>query len=137
KVGDFYRVRKGMGELTVPVTQALRLCADWDDAISFMRFRIKLNDAEERLGFARWCQTNRQLDRAREEAKFALEMRLDHAGTIQFLKSLEVTAVGKPAAKPPVAALSTPLSPQLDLTFEAVSAFHVRVQPILMNTCVS
>ena len=138
KVGDFYRVRKGMGKLTVPVAQALRLCADWDDAVSFMRFRTKLNDPDQRLQFARWCQANRQLEHAHEEAKLALEMRPKHAETIQFLKSLEITTANKPAVKPVAEpGPPSPPLPQLELTFEAVSAFNLRVQPILVNTCVN
>jgi hypothetical protein len=136
QVGDFYRVRKGKGELTVPASEGLRLCGDWDDALAYMRSRIKLSDPDERLRLARWCQMNRQLDRARDEAQLALELRPKHAETVQFLNSLEITTLNKPAVKP-VAPPPTPPPPQVDLTFEAVTAFNMRVQPILMNTCVN
>jgi len=101
-----------------------------------MHSRIKLDDPNDRMRLARWCQINRQLDRARLEAQLALEFRPKHAEAIQFLKSMEVKAVSKPAAKP-VAEPPPPSPPQVDLTFEAVTAFNMRVQPILMNACVN
>ena len=138
KIGDFYRVRKGTGELTVPAAQGLRLCADWDDALAFVHSRTQLSDPDERLRIARWLQMNRQVDRAKDEAKIALEMRPKHLQTALLLKSLEITTTAKPAPAPPAASpLAALPPPQVDLTFEATSAFNLRVQPILWAARVS
>src|SRR5947209_2403300 len=73
KVGETYRVRKGGGEVAVPAAQVLWLCADWDDALAYMRSRANLADPDERLRLAKWCQLNHLADQARVEAKCALE----------------------------------------------------------------
>lgn len=135
RIGEFYRVRKGVSEIVVPAAQALRLCADWDDALAYMRSRANLGDPDERLRLAKWCQLNHQIEFAREEAKCALEMRPKHAQTNQFVKLLEVTTTCKsvkPASEPEL-----PPVPHIDLSFESVTAFTLKVQPILMNTCVN
>jgi hypothetical protein len=135
KVGEAYRVRKGTGELVISVSQALRLCTDWDDALAFMRSRANLGDPDERLRLARWLHLNHQIDRAREEARVALEMRPKHAETRQLVKLLEATPAGKTAR--PASEVSLPPVPHYDLSFESVTTFSLRVQPILMNTCVN
>src|SRR5947208_2808725 len=64
QVGDGYRVRRGSGEIVVAAGQALRLCANWDDALTFMRSRANLDDPDERLRLAKWCLGNHQIERA-------------------------------------------------------------------------
>jgi hypothetical protein len=135
RVGNVYHVRRGGGETAVPAGQVLRLCADWDDAIAFMRSRANLGDPDERLRLAKWCHLNRQTERGREEAMIALDMRPKHAETQQLVKLLELTAAtrnGKAASGPEPAPV-----PHIDLSFESVTAFTLRVQPILMNTCIN
>ncbi len=135
KVGDNYCVRRGSGEIVVSSGQALRLCADWDDALNFMRSRANLDDPDERLRLAKWCLGNHQVERAMAEAKIAMTMRPKHRETRNLVKVLEATPTAKntkPASEPAV----TPV-PHLDLSFESVTAFHLRIQPILMNTCIS
>ena len=135
KIGDVFRVRKGGGEIVVASSQALHLCGDWDDALKFMRSRANLDDPDERLRLAKWCQVNHQIERALAEAKIALTMRPKHGATKQMVKVLEVTPISndsKPAGDANVAPV-----PQIDLSFESVTAFTAKVQPILMNTCVS
>jgi hypothetical protein len=135
KVGDDYRVRRGSGEIVVTSSQALRLCADWDEALAFMRSRANLDDPDERLRLAKWCMGNHQVEHALAEAKIAMTMRPKHGETRTLVKVLEVTPAGKttrPASEPTVAPV-----PQIDLSFESVTAFDLRIQPILMNTCVS
>jgi hypothetical protein len=136
KVGDFYRVRCSAGELTVPVGQGLRLCADWEEAIAFMRANAKLSDPDERLRLAHWCHVNHHLDSAREEARAAHELRPNHALTEQFLKLLEQRPAAR-TAPDPAATASQPPVPPVNVTYETVTAFNHRVQPILMNTCAS
>jgi hypothetical protein len=137
KVGETYRVRKGTGEVSVPAAQVMQLCADWDDALAYMRARANLADPDERLRLAKWCHVNHLIEAARAEAKAALDLRPKHAETRQLVKQLELTATGKTAAKPAAPQPEPPPVPQSDVSFESVTAFTVRVQPILMNTCVN
>ncbi len=135
KVGDSYRVRRGTGEIVVAASQALHLCADWDDALRFMRSRANLDDPDERLRLAKWCLGNHQVERAMAEAKIAMTMRPRHRETRSLVKVLEATPTGqrpRPASEPVVAPV-----PHIDLSFESVTAFNLRIHPILMNTCVS
>jgi hypothetical protein len=135
KIGDLYHVKKAGGEIVVATSQALRLCADWDDALAFMRSRANLDDPDERLRLAKWCQLNHQIERARAEAKIALEMRPKHIETRQLVKLLDAMPTG-PTTKPAAAANPAPV-PHIDLSFESLTAFTQKVQPILMNTCIS
>jgi hypothetical protein len=135
RVGDDYRVRRGAGEIVVAASQALRLCADWDDALNFMRSRANLDDPDERVRLAKWCLGNHQIARAMAEAKIAMTMRPKHRETCTLMKVLEATPTTKtsrPASEP----AAVPV-PHIDLSFESVTAFNQRIQPILMNTCVS
>jgi hypothetical protein len=135
KVGEIYRVHRSGGEITVPSNQVLRLCTDWDDAVAFMRSRANLDDPDERLRIAKWLQINHQNQRALAEAQRALEMRPKHGDTKQLVKVLELTPkeTNSPRAKD---ATARPV-PHVDLSFDAVMGFSQRIQPILMNTCVS
>ncbi len=135
KVGNVYRVRKSGGEIVVAASQALHLCADWDDALKFMRSRANLDDPDERLRLAKWCQVNHQIERALAEAKIALEMRPKHGESKQLVKVLEVTPT-RNSARPAGDAPPSPV-PHIDLSFESVTAFSLKIQPILMNTCIN
>src|SRR5262245_34141016 len=75
RVEDRYCVRRGKGEMWLPVTKTLRLCADWDEALAFLKGRANLQDADERLRLARWCQSNDQIELALAEVRAALELR--------------------------------------------------------------
>jgi hypothetical protein len=114
---------------------AMRLCADWNEAIAFMHSRANLDDPDERLRLAKWCHFNHQIELARAEASCALEMRPTHKATRQFVKLLELTPSGK--STKPAAAPELPPVRQIDLSFESVTAFTIKIQPILMNTCVN
>src|SRR5207302_539880 len=102
--------------------------------IAYMRSQANLDDPDERLRLAKWFHLNRQLDFARAEAKQALAMRPRHTETQQFVKLLELTQV-KPAR--PAVAVELPPLPDYDLSFDSVTAFNLKVQPILMNGCAS
>src|SRR4051794_3472242 len=52
--GDHYIIRRGIGEMTLPASQAMRLCTSWDDALAFMHAQANLRDPDERLRLARW-----------------------------------------------------------------------------------
>jgi hypothetical protein len=134
KVGEFYHVHRAGGEIVVAGSQVLRLCADWDDAVAYMRSRANLDDPDERLRLAKWLQVNHQVKRAMVEAQYALEMRPKHGETKQLVKLLEMTPANSPkrTTDPHVQPV-----PHIDLSFESVMGFTQKVQPILMNTCIS
>jgi hypothetical protein len=134
KVGDEYRVRRGMSETYVAASRAKRVCADWDEALTFMRSQANLGDPDERLRLARWCQQYGLKEEALVEARAAIEMRPSHAETKQLLHLLQRPAAAAPAAQPAI--VKTPAKlPQLDLSSDALALFSTKVQPILMNTC--
>jgi hypothetical protein len=135
KIGDLYRVKKAGGEMVVPTSQVLRLCADWDDAVAFMRSRANVDDPDERLRLARWCLLNHQIERARVEAGIALKMRPKHVESRQLVKLLDAMPTGNSTR--PAASVSPAPLPHIDLSFESQTVFSQKVQPILMNTCVN
>jgi hypothetical protein len=141
KIGGQYRIRRGTGEVWLPADQAARLCADWDDAYAFMKSRANLGDPEERLRLARWCQLNNLRSQALIEARLALDMRPAHAESRQLVALLarSVQVVPGTPAKPPAAKLpKNPVpQPSSDVSADSFALFATRVQPILMNTCVS
>jgi hypothetical protein len=134
KVGDEYRVRRGMSETYVAANRAKRVCADWDEALTFMRSQANLGDPDERLRLARWCQQCGLKEEAIVEARAALEMRPSHAESKQLLHLLQRPAATAPTAQPAVAK-TLPKLRQLDLSSDALALFSTKVQPILMNTC--
>ena len=75
RAGDLYRVRRLIGETTVPAERVLRLCADMGEAYAFLRGRANLSDADERLRLAEWCRLNGLHDQALAEVKAAVELR--------------------------------------------------------------
>src|SRR5262245_51838324 len=56
RIGDQYRVRHTLGETWLPADKALRLCADYAEALAFVRGRANLDDADERMRLAQWCR---------------------------------------------------------------------------------
>src|SRR5205807_6107559 len=128
---------RGMGEITFPASKALRLCADWDDALAFMRSRANLQDPDERLRLARWCEQQRLLPQALAEANAAVALRPAHAAArqLQALLQKEVAALRPTRAELPRPTLPPPLP--LDIGAESLALFNNKVHPILMNTCVA
>jgi hypothetical protein len=135
RIGDAYRVRRLIGETTVPADRVLRLCADMDEAFGFVRGRANLSDPDERLRLAEWCRLNGLHERAVAEVKAAVNLRPDHVPSRRLLSYLEESGPLKPApAKgPDESAGGARVS--VDLTEEALGQFAVKVQPILMNAC--
>jgi hypothetical protein len=135
RIGDSYRVRRLIGETTVPADRVLRLCADMDEAFGFVRGRANLSDPDERLRLAEWCRLNGLHERAVAEVKAAVNLRPDHVPTRRLLSYLEESGPLKPAPTkgPDESAGGARVS--VDLTEEALGQFAVKVQPILMNAC--
>jgi hypothetical protein len=141
KVGEQYRVRRGTSEVWLPADKVVRLCTDWEDAYAFLKTRANLGDPQERLRLAHWCQLNNLPDKALGEAKVALEMRPRHEETRHLVAMLSrsVTTPPSPSAKTPAAdgVKMRVAPPPSDISSDSFAQFATRVQPILMNTCVS
>jgi hypothetical protein len=136
RVGDGYLVRRE-GELWLPASKVKCLCASWDEALSLLRSQANLDDADERLRLAKWCEQNGLFTQAVDEAKHALEMRPKQSGLRQYVQYLQHAAEMSTRPPAPVAAKKEQeAAPSLDLSADALSLFVTKVQPILMNTCV-
>lgn len=121
-------------EITFKADNVLRLCQDWDEAVTFMKKRAALDDPDERLRLAEWCYRNHLLEYARNEAKAALDMRPQDSKAKQLLEIFEREIANPPKqadAEPP-AKSSTP---QIDISQESLTLFTTKVQPILLNNC--
>ena len=138
RVGNQYRIRRGIGESWIPGDKALRLCANREEAYRFLKGRFNLEDPDECLRLARWCQAEGLNERALENVSVAVQLRPGHGESRRFLANLQCAAAAKPATSPPVHP-STPADTTAipDLNNEALGLFATKVQPILMNACVS
>lgn len=145
RVADQYRIRRGNGELWIPASRAKRLCKDANEAVAVMQSGINVSDPDERLRLARWCQSNGLKDCALREARAALEMRPGHNETrqlVQLLERLTISSSGlgaPPPPAPPPAKAPSPASAQAlyDVSQDAFAQFAAKVQPVLINTCVT
>jgi hypothetical protein len=143
RMGSGYRIRRSVGELWIPADKAKRLCRDVDEAFRLMQLQANLRDPDERLRLARWCQVNGLKDKALEEARAALEMRPDHAETMQMVHVLQRVMLPNLTSQPtptPAAPKTPPpktASPAMDVSQETFVQFSSKVQPILMNACYS
>jgi len=135
RIGDAYRVRRLIGETTVPADRVLRLCADMDEAFNFVRGRANLSDPDERLRLAEWCRLNGLHERAVAEVKAAVNLRPDHVPSRRLLSYLEESGPLKPAPAKGPDDSADGARVSVDLTEEALGQFAVKVQPILMNAC--
>lgn len=137
RVGSQFRVRRGAGEMLIAADRAKRLCADWSDALAYLRSQANLGDADERLRLARWCHQHGLKEDALIELRTALEMRPTHPETQQLAKMLGRAAAPPSTPPPPTAPKTASVSSSLDLSADAVAMFNTRIQPILLNACAS
>ena len=100
RVGSQFRVRRGAGEMLIAADRAKRLCADWSDALAYLRSQANLGDADERLRLARWCHQHGLKEDALIELRTALDMRPTHPETQQLAKMLG-RAAAPPSTPPP------------------------------------
>lgn len=137
RAGDLYRVRRLIGETTVPADRVLRLCADMEEAYAFLRGRANLTDADERLRLGEWCRLNGLHDQALAEVKAAVELRPDDPGSRRLLAYLQETGAAKSAPAKDRTDGTEAEAPRIpvDLTEESLGQFATKVQPILMNAC--
>jgi hypothetical protein len=138
--GDQYRVRRSVGETGVPADSVICLCDTLEEAYAFLRSRANLQDADERMRLARWCQLHGLRTQALTEVRAAVDLRPGSKACQRLLQSLERANVAADAASPPGprksgAEAGTP--PPIEISSESMGQFISRVQPILMNTCAS
>jgi hypothetical protein len=135
-----FRIRRSGGEVWVPVEPGMRLCADWKDAFAYMSGQANRLDPDERVRLARWCLSHGLRDQALAEAMAAVQMQPDHPEARQLRDTLQRTLLmdKTDAQAGPFALTAAPAKlPAVDISSDSVAMFATRVQPILMNTCVS
>jgi len=138
--GTQFRIRRSAGEVWVPAEPGMRLCADWKEAFAFMAAQANQLDPDERVRLARWCQLHGMREQALAEASAAVQMQPNHREARQMRDALErdlAMEKAESAATSPAASGKSSKLPVLDISSDAVAMFSTRVQPILMNTCVS
>jgi hypothetical protein len=136
---DQYCVRRPQGgEVWLPATQVLKVCASREEAFNYVASLADQRDPDERLRLARWCQMNGLYEQGLQQATAALQMRPRHAEARQLVELLKRAAQAKctqTAAAPKPAAAPEEALPPVDIDLETLGTFASRVQPILMNTC--
>jgi hypothetical protein len=135
QVGEQFRVKRLVGETWVPADKVLRLCASLEEGYRFLQGRANLDDPDERLRLAEWCSQHNLREQAYTEMKAAAVLRPNDPRIKRLLGYLE-QARARPAP-PPAAAPAEKPAPRVDVTAESLGMFASKVQPILMNACLS
>jgi hypothetical protein len=138
--GDQYRVRRSVGETGVPADSVICLCDTLEEAYAFLRTRANLQDADERMRLARWCQLHGLRNQALAEVRVAVDLRPSSKACQRLLQSLERASAVADAASPqgpPKHGAEAGTPPPIEISSESMGQFISRVQPILMNTCAS
>jgi hypothetical protein len=133
-VGDQYRVRHPVGETWVPGAKVLRLCADMPEAYRVLRGRANVNDPDECVRLARWCQGHGLANQALECVAEAVKLNPSHAEAKRMLNGLQRAAAAPPAPAITSVALPGPLE-MPEVNTDARASFATKVEPILMNAC--
>src|SRR5262249_46344614 len=110
------------------------------EAYAFLRLTANLNDPDERLRLARWCDSQRMKKEALEEVAAAVQLRPKHAPSRRWLQQLQqANAETLPPCPPTVAdnEAKSMAQPTAEVSAECLGQFTTRVQPILMNACAS
>jgi hypothetical protein len=137
--GDQYRVRRSVGETGVPADSVICLCDTLEEAYAFLRSRANLQDADERMRLARWCQLHGLRPQALAEVQAAVDLRPRSKACQRLLQSLERAGVAADAASAQGLRKNgaEAATPPIEISSESMGQFISRVQPILMNTCAS
>lgn len=136
QVGDEYRIKRLLGETRVPVAKALRLCASLEEAHHYLASRANLRDPDERLRLADWCRQHGLKAQAVAEVEAANELKPNDARIGRMLRHLRDLQARAEAPRPP-AQPEAPALPRVDVSADTLGQFATRIQPILMNACVS
>ena len=138
--GDQYRVRRSVGETCVPADSVSCLCDTLEEAYAFLQSRANLQDADERMRLARWCQLHGLKSQAVAEMRSAVELRPSSKACQRLLESLERSNAAAEAGTSqgsPKSGAEKAVTPTIEISSESMGQFVSRVQPILMNTCAS
>jgi hypothetical protein len=137
--GDQFRIQRAVGEMWVPVAKGMRLCADWQEVFAFMSGQANLLDPDEHMRLARWCQLHNLREQALAEVAAVLTFQPSNQEAKHLKAALERDLAEKTTAHSVAAGeKSTPAPfPKMDISSGSMALFATRVQPILMNTCVS
>lgn len=139
RIGDQYRIRRSIGETWMAADKVQCLCANVQEAYHFLRSRANMEDPDEHLRLAQWCQQRGLRMQAMAEAAAAVELRPDHAEGKRYLSGLQRLDANAPAA-PKTREDADPETgsvPAADFNAESLGMFVTRVQPVLMNACAS
>jgi hypothetical protein len=145
RAGDQYRVRRTIGEATIPAARVLAVVEDAAAAYRFLAARAKPKDPDDRLRLARWCLANGLRAQALAEARAALQLSPNHREAQRVVKGLEASLAAARATPPPAPAPRTDFAsdvpavePELpEFNPDSLGLFVTKVQPILMNACAS
>jgi len=139
RVGDQYRIRRSIGETWMAADKVQCLCASVEEVYLFLRGRANADDPDEHLQLAHWCQQRGLRAQALAEATAAVELRPNHAEAKRYLTGLQRLDANAPAATVAHEEAEPDLGPvpTVDFNAESLGMFVTRVQPVLMNACVS
>lgn len=132
-IGSQYRVRRTVGETWVPARQVMYLCQTMEEALSCLRHRANLEDADERLRLANWCRLHRLREQALVEIRAAAQLSPHNQAIHRLLEHLEKSSAASAPLQP--VKHEELAVPSLTVSDETLGAFACRVQPILMNAC--
>ncbi len=139
RVGDQFHIQRGISETIIPAARVIDVVDDLHAAFRTMRQRCNRRDFDDRLRLIHWCLENGLKAEALAEAESLKPFRPDDQKLrvlIEGLRTLKTTAV------PPTPAPARLPDKVLEIeppTYnrDAYAPFTAKVQPILMNACVS
>ena len=136
RAGDLYRVRRLIGETTVPADRVLRLCADMEEAYAFLRGLRQPHRRRRAPAPRRVVPPERAARSGPDGSQGGRGTAPDDPGSRRLLAYLQETGPAKtaPAKTRTDGAEEVPRIP-VDLTEESLGQFATKVQPILMNAC--
>ena len=138
-VGTIFRVTVGERTRTLSQNHVLFEAANVDDVYQFVLGKMDVTTVAGAAQMAAWCDKNAMYDRAIGHARSVLASNPNDAALLESIRKLEAKAsrvvVKKPAVRAPQAAAVSPVNQ--DLSTEATLSFGTKVQPLLMNLCVS
>jgi hypothetical protein len=138
--GDCFIVRRGMGETIIPAAKVIELVADREQAYRVMSARCNRRDFDERVRLAHWCLENNLREQALKEAEQLLQFRPTDEKLQRLVEGLRIKKA--PPAPVPANHSATAFDQAIELerpdfNRESFGTFVAKVQPILMNACVS
>ncbi len=138
--GDRVIIRRGSSETDLPAARVVEIVADRKAAVRVMRERSNGRDPDERVRLVRWCLENGLRDEALEEAENLLASWPNDARLKDIaagLRQIGPTTRVMPATPPQMdSGKVIDVEPPV-YNPESFGMFVSKVQPILMNLCIS